>query len=84
MTSGTVTVNGISDKEVVMILELKERHPGKFNFGLQQLQPTNLPGNPPTSVYNNAVFTWSSHETFEIIMEILHRLSPQTKCHHHE
>jgi len=39
MISGTVTVNGINDKELVKILEIKVRHGQSLIFNPQQLQP---------------------------------------------
>jgi hypothetical protein len=83
MTNGSVTVNGITDEDMVIIFEAKKRHEGKFQFGPQQLKPTNLV-NPSRPGYDNAVFAWSNQAGFEVVMELLHRLSPETPCHHHK
>jgi hypothetical protein len=68
--TGTIVVNGISDKELVKILEIKLRHEGKFQFNPQQLQVTNNP-NQPGSFYNNAHFSWSNEAGLEAVYEVM-------------
>jgi len=84
MTSGSVTINGIDDRGLVIILEVKERHEGKLGFNPQQLQPSNNPGNPPKQTYNNVILSWSQRPGLEAVMEVLHRLAPEVPCHHHK
>jgi hypothetical protein len=71
--SGSITVNGITDKELVKILEIKMKHEGQFFFNPQQLQVTNVsrPGLPQESVYNNAVFTWGSEAGLDAVYQIM-------------
>jgi hypothetical protein len=71
--NGSITVNGITDKELVKILEIKMKHEGQFFFNPQQLQVTNVnrPGLPQESVYNNAVFTWGSEAGLDAVYQIM-------------
>jgi len=71
-TSGTITLNGISDKELARIWELKAKHEGKFNFQPNVLQPI-LQGNQQmaTGRYNNVVFTWPDDQGLKIVHEVI-------------
>jgi hypothetical protein len=71
--SGSIIVNGITDKELVKILEIKMKHEGQFFFNPQQLQVTNVnrPGQPQESVYNNAVFTWGTEAGLDAVYQIM-------------
>lgn len=72
--TGSITVNGITDSELVKILEIKIHHEGKFNFNPQQLQLLpNRPPNTPT-IYNNAVFSWNSEQGLEAVSDIIRYL----------
>jgi hypothetical protein len=84
MTTGSVTINGSTDGELIIILEAKRRHEGAFQFSPQTLKPVNFGGNPPKAGYDNAILTWHNQLGFELVMEVLHRISPETKCRHHE
>src|SRR5580693_8467605 len=48
--TGNLVLNGITDAELVKILEVKMRHEHSLNFNPQQLQPVNVnvvqPGQP--------------------------------------
>jgi len=70
--TGTVVVNGITDAELVKILEIKIRHEGHFTFNPQQLQPVPAQGGrPATAAYNNAYFTWSTEQGLAAVHEIV-------------
>lgn len=71
-TTGTITLNGISDKELARIWELKAKHQGKFNFQPNVLQPITQ-GNQqmPTGRYNNVVFNWPDDEGLKIVHEVI-------------
>jgi hypothetical protein len=71
--TGTITVNGITDSELVKILEIKMRHEGHFTFNPQQLQPQQaqrVPGRGE-QFYNNANFTWTAEPGLSAVHEIL-------------
>ena len=67
--TGTITLNGISDRELIQILESKIRNEGKFTFNPQLLQLNQARTAQETS-YNNAIFTWTSEEGLKAIHDI--------------
>jgi hypothetical protein len=67
--TGTITLNGISDRELIQILESKIRNEGKFTFNPQLLQLNQGRTSQETS-YNNAIFTWTSEEGLKAIHDI--------------
>jgi len=69
--SGSITINGITDKELVKILEIKMKHEGQFFFNPQQLQisPQNRSGQE--TAYNNAVFTWGTESGLDAVYQIM-------------
>ncbi len=71
--TGTVVINGITDSELVRILEVKIRHEGKFTFNPQQLQPqqTVVGGGKVETFYNNASFSWNAEQGLAAVHEIL-------------
>jgi hypothetical protein len=77
MTTGQLTLNGISEHDLVIILEIKQRHEGQLGFNPQQMQPAGAQGNPPKTTYNNVILTWNGHPGVEAIKEILHRLTSE-------
>lgn len=46
MNGGTLTLQGITDSQVSIILAVKERHEGVLFFEPNQMQPVNNPGQP--------------------------------------
>jgi hypothetical protein len=78
MTSGSVTLNGISDHDLVIVLEVKQKHEGKLSFNPQQMQATTQ-GAPPASSYNNVILGWNGHPGLHAVREILERLNSETK-----
>jgi hypothetical protein len=75
MTTGSVTMNGITDRDLVIILEVKEKHEGKLTFNPQQMQPVNQ----PKQTYNNVTVGWTDHSALKGVQEILQRLAPEEK-----
>jgi hypothetical protein len=76
--TGNVLVNGITDEELVKILEIKIKHERSLTFTPQQLQPVaastqpNQPQHP--SYYNNANFGWQGQEGLEAVHSIISML----------
>jgi len=70
---GSITVNGITDSELVRILEIKIKHEGKFSFNPQQLQVIQIPNrnNQPQTAYNNALFIWNNEAGLEAVSEVI-------------
>ena len=74
---GTITINAITDADLVKILQIKEKHERALQFNPQQLQPVSEPRpNAPSGQvgYNNAILTWSTEDGLTAILEILHAL----------
>ena len=67
--TGTITLNGITDRELIQILENKIKNEGKFTFNPQLLQLHQGRTSQETS-YNNAIFTWTSEEGLRAIHDI--------------
>jgi hypothetical protein len=76
MTSGTLTMNGVSDHDLLIVLEVKLKHEGKLIFNPQQMQ-AGVQGNPPVSTYNNVVLSWNGSTGLNALIEILRRLHPE-------
>jgi hypothetical protein len=76
MTTGSVILNGITDHELIIVLEVKERHEGHPTFNPQQMQAVQQ-GTPPKPGYNNMVLGWPDHQGLNAIKEILHRLTSE-------
>jgi len=73
---GSVVVNGIDDKELVRILEIKTKHEKSLIFNPQQLQTVIGAGNKPVEPqhYNNATFAWKDEEGLEAVFQIVSML----------
>jgi hypothetical protein len=73
MITGQITLSGITDPGLVIILKVKETHPG-LGFAPQSMQPTTV-GNPARPAYNSVVLSWSNLDGFAAIKEILGQLA---------
>jgi hypothetical protein len=84
VSNGNLVLNGVSDAELVKILEVKMRHESHLGFNPQQMQPNPAPPQPgrPTQpqqgkqvqTYNNVVLAWASENGLEAVQEIVHFL----------
>jgi hypothetical protein len=72
MTSGSMVLNGVSEKNLVTILQFKLTHEGQFNFSPQSLQPAS---GPPNVLYNNAQLNWGNDEQLKLVIQLLTSLS---------
>ena len=82
MLSGSVTINGINDKQLRTLLTVKIEHEGSLIFNPSQLQPCQhgvsqlRPGQPAQPVnqeqlYNNAVLAWNSEAGLKAVLQLL-------------
>ena len=69
--AGNITLNGITDAELMRILEFKIKNEGKFTFNPQTLQIVQNRPAAQQTVYNNAVFYWSNEEGLKVVHEII-------------
>jgi len=86
--NGNLVLNGITDPQLVKILEVKIRHENNLNFNPQQMQINPIQTQPQHSgrpappqqqqfgnqTYNNVVLGWSSENGLEAVQEIVHYL----------
>ncbi len=78
MTSGQVLLNGISDEEMIVIFQAKEKGGGKFAFtptNIQIQQGAAVPGQPGKQVYNNIAIHWNSAEGAKLVASLLTELA---------
>ena len=74
-SSGSVTINGITDTELAEILEIKAKHLGQgevFSFSPQTMRQGNI--NTPQGVqsfYNDAQFSFTGDMGLKVIQEIV-------------
>ena len=74
MPTGQITLNGITDADLIMILQHKEKNP-HLGFSPQALQVTQV-GAPPNNRpgYNNCVLTWQNENVLRVVYAILDKL----------
>lgn len=78
MTNGTLTLNGVTDRELLAIMEVKLHHEGKLQFNPQQMQPMGQQTQAGViQSYNNVVLTWAAPPGLDAVKEILHRLTSE-------
>jgi|SRR6516165_8621564 len=67
--TGTITLNGVTDRELIQILESKMRNEGKFSFSPSALQIQNKPNQE--TAYNNAILVWTNEDGLKAVHEII-------------
>jgi hypothetical protein len=71
MTNGSVTLNGLTDKQLVTVLEAKIRHEGAIHFNPQQIQQAQFnPPKPGMLANNNVIVGWSNEAGFKAVIEL--------------
>jgi hypothetical protein len=77
-SSGSVTINGITDTELAEILEIKAKHVGQsqvFSFNPQALRQGNInTAQGVQSFYTDAQFNFTGDQGLKIIQEIVNFL----------
>jgi hypothetical protein len=75
--TGSLTINGVTDQELVKLLDIKIRHESSIGFNPQQMHTaqtaTPQPGKP-VPVYNNVILTWVNANGLEAVREVLDTL----------
>jgi hypothetical protein len=69
--TGSMTLNGITDPELVKILEIKIKHEKFFSFSPQAMQPQSTGGQNPEQFYNNVQFGWNNRTGLEAVNEVV-------------
>jgi hypothetical protein len=77
--NGSITLNGIRDSELIVILKVKEKNESNLTFNPQQMQPAVevvQPNNQQKQVgYNNVILHWQNEDGLKAVLEILHELN---------
>jgi hypothetical protein len=70
--SGQLVLNGITDPELVKILDIKIKNEVVLNFNPAQMQSgvSNL-GGKQTHLYNNVVLGWTSEQGLQAIQDLV-------------
>ncbi len=79
--TGNVVFNGITDAELVMILQIKEKHEADLDLLPQQMQPAQG-GNPTKKFYNNVRLDWRGQEGLKALFQIVEGLLGEVKHEH--
>lgn len=69
--TGNITLNGITDADLLTIIQTKMRHEGKFVFNPQQLTAAPPQAGKPAGGYNNAMFMWTTKEGLSVVNELV-------------
>jgi hypothetical protein len=76
--NGSITLNGIRDSELIVILKVKEKSESNLTFNPQQIQPVMeavQPNNQQKQVgYNNVIVHWQNEDGLKAVLEMLHEL----------
>jgi len=73
--SGQLVLNGITDSELVKILDIKIKNENVLNFNPAQMQPgiSNL-GGKQTHVYNSVVLGWLNEQGLQAVQDVVQTL----------
>ena len=73
--TGSLTINGLEDADLVKLLEIKMRHEQALNYSPQQMQPQRV--QTPQGVrefYNNVVLSWNGEQGLAAVQEAIETL----------
>ena len=67
MISGSVTLNNLTDHQLIQVMQAKESHEGKIFF-----DPTaiSIMQSPKSSLNNNVRFSWNDDEGFKVMLDL--------------
>jgi hypothetical protein len=66
-----MVLNGVTERQLVTILQFKLAHEGQISFSPQVLQSVT---GPPNVTYNNANFSWSGDEQLKLLLQLVSQL----------
>ena len=77
MAHGTLTLNGVTDKQLIKIIEIKDKSAGKLNFNPNS--PIGQTGQPqpnkPELLINNVVLQFSEKDGAKFAAELFQMLA---------
>jgi hypothetical protein len=69
---GNLTLNGVTDEELVKLLDIKIKHESSLNFNPQQMQTQALQVvGKQVQTYNNVVLNWTNEDGLEAVETIV-------------
>jgi hypothetical protein len=82
--NGDIVFSGITDAELIMILQIKEKHEQSLDFNPSQMQPTQVPaapGNPHggKKFYNNVRLNWRGDNGLKAVFQVVEGLLAEEK-----
>lgn len=72
MITGSITLNGISDHDLIMILQEKEKE-NSLGFNPSTLQNQSVAQNSGQK-YNNCILSWQNQIALKSVYTILHKI----------
>jgi hypothetical protein len=71
--TGSITINGISDSELIEILKIKEKHESDMMFNPASMKPHNeiINGQQKQEGYDNAVLAFNNEDGLKAVLGIL-------------
>jgi hypothetical protein len=76
MISGQITLSGVKDEAMLLIVEAMKQQP---RLSMQQVQPTSqVVNNQPVQLFNNLVLAWNTHEGLQALATLLPKLAALT------
>lgn len=76
MTTGQLILNGISDPQLEIIIQLKAQQETIFHFQPEQMRPQQkVYAGPAPNGYDNVILSWTNDPGFKVILELLTRLN---------
>jgi hypothetical protein len=80
---GSINFNGLTDKEFIMALQVKEKHEGSLAFPNQQLQEQVTTVNGKNSKYYATIrFDWTGNDGLKAIYQIIEGILEEKKHEH--
>ena len=73
MITGSITLNGLTDLDMIAILEAQNASASTLT--VNQVQPGTVAGNPPMQVFNNVMISWNTEAGFRALAAMLQTLT---------
>jgi hypothetical protein len=77
--TGNVTMNGITDAELVMILQIKEKHEASIDFHPGQMKNAQTQSPTPKKFYNEVRLDWRGEDGLRALFQIVEALLAEKK-----
>jgi hypothetical protein len=77
MSSGSVTLNGVSDETLAIAFKFKFEQEGLFGFDPQQMKTQIIQqgqGKPIKQIYTGMAFSWTNSEGLSKVIELLQKI----------